>query len=119
MKNIDSQSHIKTFVALIFLSFLGGCASVFDSESEDVDVLDGGPVAESAPLSENADLVMKVKTEFIKSPELNAAPILVEAAEGVVELDGFVDTEAKRELATQVAQGVTGVKQVINGIEVK
>ncbi len=69
--------------------------------------------------SQDAALATKIKTEFIKDAELNAAPISVEVSEGVVNLTGFVETETKKQQATVVAQNVSGVTEVVNEIEVK
>jgi hypothetical protein len=98
---------VNTVFGMIFMIlFAGGCAGWFAEPDPNLG-------------SQNAALATKIKTEFIKNPELNAAPISVEVSEGVVHLKGFVETETKKQQATVVAQNVSGVTEVVNEIEVK
>lgn len=58
----------------------------------------------------------KVKSELVGHGTSN---INVEVYQGVVQLAGFVDSEARRENAAKVASGVTGVKKVSNQLVVQ
>jgi hyperosmotically inducible protein len=64
-------------------------------------------------------LTAKVKAELIENEETKAHQINVETREGVVQLSGFVDSEAAKSAAAQVAKSVTGVKDVKNELTVK
>lgn len=92
---------------LIIVILLSGCASLFS------------PEAIEAEPREDVILTMEIKSKLIESAELSAAAIHVEATGGTVQLSGFVETEAQRELASTIAQKISGVKQVSNRIEVK
>jgi hyperosmotically inducible periplasmic protein len=68
---------------------------------------------------DDATLTAKVKAELIKNDQTKAHQINVDTVEGVVQLSGFVDSEAAKSAAVQVARSVTGVKDVKNELTVK
>ena len=68
---------------------------------------------------EDAAITAKVKTAMIAEPGLKALQINVDTANGVVTLTGVVDSAKSLERATQVAQGVQGVKSVDNRLNLK
>ena len=57
-------------------------------------------------------LANKVKVALYADKQVRSRQIVVEAAQGVVQLRGIVDSPAERERAVQLAQGITGVKAV-------
>lgn len=61
----------------------------------------------------------KVKTALTDDEVSKARDIKVETYRGVVQLTGFVDTNAEKSRATEVTRGVGGVKEVRNDIEVQ
>ena len=68
---------------------------------------------------DDATVTAKVKAALIESRDTKAYQINVETEDGVVQLSGFVDTEAARSAATTVARAVKGVKDVRNELSVK
>ena len=68
---------------------------------------------------DDSSITAKVKTALIESDDTKAGDIKVETRGGVVQLSGFVANEAQKAAATKVAQSVTGVKSVKNGLSVK
>ena len=64
-------------------------------------------------------LVGKVKTALIDQKGLEGLNVHVNAYQGVVQLSGFVDTDANKELAGQIARSVDGVGEVVNNLIVK
>ena len=64
-------------------------------------------------------ITAKVKTALIGDPATKARQISVETLHGVVQLSGFVDSDAERDQATVVAKGVAGVHDVRNDLAVK
>jgi len=64
-------------------------------------------------------LTAKVKAALAADPVAKAHQIDVEINQGVVELNGFVDSDANRAAAAQVATNVEGVKEVRNNLEVR
>jgi hyperosmotically inducible protein len=59
----------------------------------------------------------RVKEALIADPDTKARQIDVETFRGVVQLNGFVDSDTDRSKATSVARQVNGVKQVRNNLQ--
>jgi hyperosmotically inducible protein len=68
---------------------------------------------------DDSALTAKVKTALISDETTKGTQINVETRDGVVQLAGFVNTDAERERATEVARGVSGVKDVRNDLQIK
>ncbi|HSC06320.1 MAG TPA: BON domain-containing protein [Steroidobacteraceae bacterium] len=68
---------------------------------------------------DDSALTAKVKTALIGDETTKGTQINVETRDGVVQLAGFVNTDAERERATEVARGVSGVKDVRNDLQIK
>jgi osmotically-inducible protein OsmY len=64
-------------------------------------------------------LTTKVKAMVFNEPTLKSAEINVETFKGVVQLSGFVGSQADINKATEVARGVKGVKSVKNDMRLK
>ena len=60
----------------------------------------------------------RVKAALIADPVTKAHQIDVETFKGTVQLNGFVDSAASKERATEVAKGTSGVKSVHNNLTV-
>jgi hyperosmotically inducible periplasmic protein len=67
---------------------------------------------------DDSTLTAKVKAALIADPVTKAGDINVETYRGVVQLAGFVDSAAEKSKATEVARGVSGVKEVRNDLRV-
>ena len=61
----------------------------------------------------------KVKAALVAEPTTKARDITVVTREGIVQLSGFVDSAAERATAVEIAQGIPGVKEVRNNLEIK
>ena len=61
----------------------------------------------------------KVKTAIFNDSSLKVNEINVETFKGVVQLSGFVRSQADIDKAVQVARGVAGVKSVKNDMRIK
>lgn len=68
---------------------------------------------------DDAIVTTKVKTALVQADRVDAVDVNVDTHRGVVQLSGFVDTEAEAARAERVATGVAGVKRVVNRIELK
>ena len=68
---------------------------------------------------DDSTITAKVKTALIESADTKAHDIKVESRGGVVQLSGFVATQAQKDAATKVAKSVSGVKAVENGLGIK
>jgi hyperosmotically inducible protein len=76
----------------------------------------GSPVRESTgEYFDDMIITTKVDTQLIGSG-VNLAKIKVETFKGRVQLSGFAKSEQERQSATQIAESVNGVKQVVNDI---
>ena len=95
-----------SLLSIIAVAGLMGCASSAKHEST------GQYVDDTA-------ITAKVKTAIFEQPTLKSAEINVETFKGVVQLSGFVSTQANVNTATMVAKNVTGVKSVKNDMRVK
>lgn len=68
---------------------------------------------------DDATITAKVKSALIAEPGIKATQINVDTSGGVVTLSGTVDTPEMMSRATQLAQGIEGVKSVNNSLAVK
>jgi osmotically-inducible protein OsmY len=64
-------------------------------------------------------ITTKVKTAIFNDSDLKVSEINVETFKGVVQLSGFVGSQANIDKAVQVARAVTGVKSVKDDMQVK
>jgi len=103
MKQLQRISSL--FFAMVLLSMLG-CAATPTSEST------GGYVDDSV-------ITTKVKAAIFNEPTLKSAEINVETFKGVVQLSGFVSSQADIDTAIQVVRGVSGVRAVKNDMRLK
>ena len=68
---------------------------------------------------DDAVITAKVKTALIEDPVTKAHEINVETFKGVVQLSGFVATQAEAARASELARGVKGVTSVKNDLRLK
>ena len=67
----------------------------------------------------DAMVTMSVKMALVFQPGVKATDIDVDTAHGTVTLNGRVRTESERQLAEEVAEGVSGVRLVVNEIYIR
>lgn len=75
--------------------------------------------AKAAMAIDDSALTAKVKTAMLADPSLKALQINVDTKDGTVTLKGGVESQTQKDHATDVAQGVSGVKSVDNNLTVK
>ncbi len=68
---------------------------------------------------DDAAITAKVKAAIFNDPSLKSAEINVETFKGVVQLSGFVSSQADMARAASVAAGVSGVKSVKSDMRLK
>jgi osmotically-inducible protein OsmY len=93
------------FLMLVLTSFLG-CASTPKQEG-------------TGEYFDDTVITSKVKAAVLNEPTLKSAEINVETFKGVVQLSGFVSSQANISKAVEVARAVPGVKSVKNDMRVK
>jgi osmotically-inducible protein OsmY len=104
-----TMTHLKRFSALfltVLLAFFVGCSSTPKQEG-------------TGEYFDDTVLTTKVKTAVFSEPSLKSAEINVETFKGVVQLSGFVRSQADVSKAVEVASAVKGVKSVKNDMRVK
>jgi len=70
-------------------------------------------------LLDDSVITTQVKAAMLKEPSLKSLQISVKTYKDIVQLSGFVDSSATRQLAGSLAAGVTGVASVRNDLIVK
>jgi osmotically-inducible protein OsmY len=68
---------------------------------------------------DDATITAKVKADLAQDPKVSATQVHVETYKGVVDLSGFVNSEAELAEARQVASQVSGVTAVHDNLIVK
>jgi osmotically-inducible protein OsmY len=91
--------------AVLLMSFLG-CASTPQHEG-------------TGEYVDDTVITTKVKAAVFGEPSLKSAEINVETFKGVVQLSGFVSSQADITKAVAVARSVQGVKSVKNDMRLK
>ena len=98
--------RVSAFFGAVLLAGTLGCAATSTREGT------GEYVDDSA-------ITTKVKSAMVGSSGLKSTDIGVETFKGVVQLSGFVDSQAQMSQAVKVAEGVGGVKSVKNDMRLK
>jgi len=93
------------FLALTLVSFMG-CASSSKQES-------------TGQYMDDTVITAKVKAAIFDEPTLKSAEINVETYKGVVQLSGFVSSQAAINKAVQVTRAISGVVSVKNDMRIK
>ena len=68
---------------------------------------------------DDATITAKVKTALLQAPDVKGLDVKVETDKAVVQLSGFVASQAQIDRAVEVAKGVRGVREVQNKMSVK
>jgi hyperosmotically inducible protein len=100
-----TRFFVAAFTALTLLG-AAGCASTATQEG-------------TGEYVDDSVITTKVKAAILNEPTLKVAEINVETFKGVVQLSGFVNSQADIAKAIQVARSVAGVKSVKNDMRLK
>jgi len=95
-----------SFALMFLLAFFVGCTATDTSRG-------------TGEYVDDAVIATKVKTAIINEPTLKATEIKVEVFRGVVQLSGFVNSQADINKAVAVARGVSGVQSVKNDMRLR
>jgi len=99
------NQFVNFFLVILLVSALG-CASTPKKEG-------------TGEYVDDSVITAKVKAEIFKDASLKSSEINVETFKGVVQLSGFVNSEADIVRAVEVARTVKGVISVKNDMRVK
>ena len=103
------MTYMNRFSALslsVLLTLLVGCAPTPQKEG-------------TGEYVDDTVITTKVKTAVFSEPSLKSAEINVETFKGVVQLSGFVRSQADINKAVEVTRSVAGVKSVKNDMRIK
>jgi len=104
------MKQLRTYFSALFLAVtlvsVVGCASTSKQEG-------------TGEYIDDSVITSKVKAAILNDPTLKVAEINVETFKGVVQLSGFVSSQAAVNKAAEVARAVGGVKSVKNDMRVK
>jgi osmotically-inducible protein OsmY len=98
--------YLSAIALALTLASVVGCASTQKQEG-------------TGEYVDDSVITSKVKAAILNEPTLKVAEINVETFKGVVQLSGFVSSQAAANKAVEVARGVGGVKAVRNDMRVK
>jgi len=68
---------------------------------------------------DDATITVKVKAALLQAPDVKGLDVTVQTDKAVVQLSGFVASQAQIDKAVEVAKGVLGVREVQNKMSVK
>lgn len=99
-------NRFTTLFFAILMASLIGCASTSKQEG-------------TGEYIDDSVITTKVKAAIFNEPSLKSAEINVETFKGVVQLGGFVNSQADINKAVEVARSVKGVKSIKNDMRLK
>jgi hyperosmotically inducible protein len=119
MKQLKTISTIS--LSVLFTVMLG-CAST--SQKEPTVAADKAGTSESSKESageylDDSVITTRVKTAVFNEPTLKSSEINVETFKGVVQLSGFVSSQADINKAVEISRSVKGVTSVQNDMQLK
>lgn len=97
---------VSNFFIAITMLFMLGCASTAKHEG-------------TGEFVDDTAITTKVKAAIFAEPGLKSAEINVETFKGIVQLSGFVHSQADINKAVEVTRGVNGVKSIKNDMRLK
>lgn len=129
-----------TASALLALTFVAACKQEPAPSKAPAEQSSGAPVQPQPPVQrpeagtpgpaertaravgeaiDDATITARVKGAFVNSEVVKALDIKVETEKGVVQLSGFVGTQAQIDKAVELAKAVSGVQEVQNKMSLK
>ncbi|MCL4471071.1 MAG: BON domain-containing protein [Sulfuricella sp.] len=100
------SKYLSAFFLAIALVSVVGCASTSKQEG-------------TGEYIDDSVITTKVKAAIFNEPSLKSAEINVETYKGVVQLSGFVNSQADISKAVELARSVKGVTSVKNDMRLK
>ena len=90
-----------------------------DRATDKVAATSSNAANKTAEVMDDTALTAKVKAAVLAEPGLRSLQIGVETHDSIVTLSGSVDSTPLKERARQVAQGVAGVRDVVDNLVTK
>ena len=111
MQNIKNLVTIGRISAVIGVAALAGCSSMMNSSSKDA--------RSEGRVKDDKNITEAVEKKLKSDPMYKFDSVSVNTFDGVVQLNGFVDNQSQAQRAEDLARGVPGVTQVVNGMLLK
>lgn len=108
--------HIPTIILACVLAASVGCTSTTKRDDRSPETKKEKSAGE---YFDDAVITTKVKAAILNESTLKSSEISVETYKGVVQLSGFVNSQADIDKAVEVARGVKGVTSVKNDMRLK
>jgi osmotically-inducible protein OsmY len=105
---MKKNTFVTALLAAVLSTSLVGCAMSND-----------GTGKTAGQYVDDALITTKVKASLLNEPLLKPTEINVETYKGVVQLSGFVSSDAAAARAMEIAKGVSGVQSVKNDMRLK
>ena len=100
------NKYLSAVFLAIFLASAAGCASTSHKES-------------TGEYIDDSVITTRVKAAILDDPMTKVMEINVETYKGIVQLSGFVSSQAAADRAVELARGVKGVTSVKNSMQLK
>ncbi|BAL24959.1 BON domain-containing protein [Azoarcus sp. KH32C] len=110
---MNRRTMLGATVAILSLPLISACDSMRGRDS------DSKRSESPGEYIDDATITTKVKAALVESKEVKAREVNVETYRGVVQLSGFVSTQAEAQKAAEIARSVKGVQSVKNDIRIK
>ena len=119
---MKQSKYLSVITLLVLFMAMQGCASTTSKESKAENdkstTVDAGKESAGEYLDDSV-ITTRVKTAVFNEETLKSSEINVETYKGVVQLSGFVSSQADIKRAIEVAHGVKGVTSVQNNMQLK
>lgn len=109
--NIQNKLFVLT-LSLAGAMLISGCGKKEEGPKPEAKTTVGTQIDDST-------ITTKVKSALLADPDVKSFDIKVETNKGVVQLSGFVDSQAQIDRGVSIAKGVEGVKSVENKVTAK
>jgi osmotically-inducible protein OsmY len=119
MKQLKTISTIS--IAILFTAMLG-CASTSQKEGTSASNKESTSSSSKESAGEYIDdsvITTRVKAAIFNESTLKSAEINVETYKGIVQLSGFVNSQADINKAVEIARNIKGVTSVQNDMQLK
>jgi osmotically-inducible protein OsmY len=103
MKKQIAYLMVMSSIVVAPLAFTTGCAVTSGKES-------------AGEYAHDKEIAARIKTSLYADPVTKGTEIEVQSLRGVVQLSGFVDNQAARNRAGEIAASTPGVAQVYNNL---
>ncbi|MDH3646231.1 MAG: BON domain-containing protein [Gammaproteobacteria bacterium] len=106
-------------VIVLTAAFAGGCTALVLGGAAAGGYAVGKDDRQVGTIIDDGTITASVKTKLIRSNHVSAGKVNVDTHDGVVTLNGIVESYVAREQAELLATDTKGVKSVVNKLEVK